>query len=428
MSDFPRRRNLWYHVIHLAYWEEAMKTRDYISMNVYWFGLSFMWNGLHPIVLPALLLCFVPESLKNTYLGGLTFGGLILAMIAQPLAGGISDRFHLHWGRRRPWILVGTLFSLLFLAGMALAGGFWMLLVAYTLLQIASNGAHGPAQGLIPDLVPKERHGLAAGIKNLFDMGGLVAASLVAGKLMGDGNFGLAFAVIGGILAASAAVTILATPEPPASASDKSAAGYSLRDLLRVDFEAHTDYVRLIISRFFVLLGIYAVQSFAQYGIRDWLGVSNAAGVTGNLLATIGVALTVLVFPAGLLSDRFGRRGLNLFAGGLAAAGIFLLILVRSVSSLYFFGGIIGAATGVFVSVNWALATDLIPKNEAGKYLGLSNLATAGAGAASRLAGPLIDLFNGLRPGSYLGYPALFILASASTLLGTLLLLRVRKQ
>jgi MFS family permease len=79
-----------------------------------------------------------------------------------------------------------------------------------------------------------------------------------------------------------------------------------------------------------------------------------------------------------------------------------------------------------FVSVNWALATDLIPAEEAGKYLGLSNLATAGSGAVGRLAGPLIDGINALRPGAYLGYPALFLLASASALLGTLLMLRIR--
>lgn len=84
--------------------------------------------------------------------------------------------------------------------------------------------------------------------------------------------------------------------------------------------------------------------------------------------------------------------------------------------------------TGIFVSVNWALATDLIPQEEAGKYLGLSNLATAGSGAASRLAGPLIDGLNALRPGAYLGYPALFLLASTSTLLGTLLIFRIRQS
>ena len=60
-------------------------------------------------------------------------------------------------------------------------------------------------------------------------------------------------------------------------------------------------------------------------------------------------------------------------------------------------------ATGIFLSVNWALATDLIPQDEAGKYLGLSNIATAGAGAVSRLAGPMIDGLNALRPGRFSG-------------------------
>ncbi len=404
----------------------VLKTRHYVTMNVYWFGLAFLWNGLHPIILPALLLQWVPDSLKNTYLGGMTFVGLLLAMVIQPLAGAFSDRTRSRWGRRRPWILVGTLFSLVFLAGLALAGGIWGLLLGYLFLQIASNTAHGPAQGLIPDLVPSYRRGLASGMKNLFDMGGLVVTSLVAGQLMGRDNPGLVFAITGSVLLACALITVLATPEKSTSSTDPSPAGTSLRGLVQVDFRRYPDYTWLLLSRFLILLGVYAVQGFAQYYIRDRLGVSNAAEVTGNLMATIGLTLTLLVFPAGWLSDRFGRLRLNLVSGALASLGILLLILVKDVTALYLFGAIIGMATGIFLSVNWALATDLIPLEEAGKYLGLSNLATAGASAASRLGGPFIDGLNALRPDAYWGYPALFLLASASALTGTLLMRRIR--
>ena len=73
----------------------------------------------------------------------------------------------------------GSLLLLLaFLVGMALTGNLWGLLAAYLLLQLASNTAHGPAQGLIPDLVDADRRGVASGIKNLFDMSGLVVTSL----------------------------------------------------------------------------------------------------------------------------------------------------------------------------------------------------------------------------------------------------------
>jgi MFS family permease len=308
---------------------------------------------------------------------------------------------------------------------MAFADSFWWLMAGYLFLQIASNAAHGPAQGLIPDLVPEGRRGLASGIKNLFDMGGLVVTSLVAGQLMGGDNPALAFALIGGVLLVSTAITVLGTPERPAA--DPMVATGDTRDFWRADWRDHRDYAWLLVSRYLILLGIYAVQGFAQYYVRDWLGAPNAAEVTGNLMAAIGLALTLLVFPAGWLSDRVGRWQLNVLAGALAALGIFLLVFARSLLSLYLFGGLIGAATGIFLSVNWALATDLIPPGEAGKYLGLSNLATAGAGATARLAGPLIDGVNALRPGMYLGYPAVFVLASVVTLAGTVLLVHIRK-
>jgi len=62
-----------------------------LVLNTYWIGLSFMWSALHPIVLPAVILNYVPDEKKNTYLGLLTFAGLIIAMVVQPISGALSD-------------------------------------------------------------------------------------------------------------------------------------------------------------------------------------------------------------------------------------------------------------------------------------------------------------------------------------------------
>ena len=142
-----------------------------LVINAYWVGISFMWNSLHPIILPAVLLNFVPDAQKNTYLGLLTFAGLVIAMIIQPLSGALSDRWSSRWGRRRPLIVFGTLFDFIFLALLAWAGGFVWLLIGYIGLQFFSNIAHGPMQGLLPDRVPRKQLGTASGFKNLMDMG-----------------------------------------------------------------------------------------------------------------------------------------------------------------------------------------------------------------------------------------------------------------
>jgi len=75
---------------------------DYVKITIYGFALSALWSSLHSIVLPLRLLDLVPEAEKNTRLGLLTFAGLLLAMIVQPIAGAISDRSGFRWGRRRP--------------------------------------------------------------------------------------------------------------------------------------------------------------------------------------------------------------------------------------------------------------------------------------------------------------------------------------
>jgi hypothetical protein len=70
----------------------------------------------------------------------------------------------------------------------------------------------------------------------------------------------------------------------------------------------------------------------------------------------------------------------------------------------------------------------MAPREEAGKYLGFVNLATAGASAGSRLLGIPIDLLNGAHPGKFWGYSGLFILGTAGTLLSLLLLAQVKEE
>ena len=94
---------------------------------------------------------------------------------------------------------------------------------------------------------------------------------------------------------------------------------------------------------------------------------------------------------------------------------------MTNVWQLVIAGGLVGASAGIFMSVNWAWAADLAPPQEAGRYLGLSNLATAGASAFSRLvAGPIIDGGNALQAG--IGYDLLFLVLALAMAAGALIL------
>jgi len=225
-----------------------------VALNAYLFGISFMWSSIHPIILPTLLLDLVNERVKNSIYGLLTFVGLIIALIVQPLSGALSDHTHHHTGRRHPWILVGTLLDLGFLLVMALAKNYWILAAGYILLQFSSNLAHGPAQALIPDVGPTGKRGVAAGLKNVFDMAGIIVAALVLSSIMSGSSPSslVAMAVIIGVLLVSMVTTLLGVREPPTQCV-KTDHGQTPReqfhDLLSIDLGRHRHYAQLLIIR-----------------------------------------------------------------------------------------------------------------------------------------------------------------------------------
>ncbi len=409
---------------------KKLPLQQLFAINVYWLGHSFMWNSLHPIVLPAVLLHLVPDALKNTYLGVLSFGGLILAMVVQPISGAASDSWRSRWGRRRPLALLGTLLDFFFLALLAWSGNLLVVVVGYVGLQIVSNIAHGPMQGLIPDLVPPEQMGAASGLKNLMDMGGLIVASLAAGNLLApEARYPTAIMlVVIAVLALSAAITFLTTREQPSSQDARNRNRVRIRNVFKMDIRGNTNFFWLIGSRFVFLFGVYGVQTFAQYFIRDVLQAHNPVKATGDLMAALALALVVCAMLGGWLTDRFGARRVLVLASGLCALGCFLLAGVSDLSTLTPYAGVLGAGIGFYLTANWALASRLAPKQAAGKFLGLTNLATAGASALSKLAGIPIDLANNAFPGLYVGYTGLFIMGGACALLSLLLLARVEEK
>jgi MFS family permease len=127
---------------------------------------------------------------------------------------------------------------------------------------------------------------------------------------------------------------------------------------------------------------------------------------------------------AGWAADRVGRVPLMLLGAGLTSAGTLLLAYANSASAILVFGGLMAIGSAAFSSANWAFSADLAPPAEAGRFLGLANVGTAGAVAAAGLFGPLVDGLNQAAPGA--GYSALFVSASLLAALGGLAATRIR--
>jgi MFS family permease len=197
--------------------QRRLNSLDFVVLSLYWVAIGYLWNSLTALILPDLIIQLVGrhhEGLASSLLKSI---GTIMAVVWQPVVGAISDRTVTPWGRRRPFIVAGTLGDLLFLAGIALAGSYWWLVVMYLLLQFSSNTAQAPYQGLLPDLVPQSQRGAASGYYGLANLFGILAGTVGAGLLLAHFGRGTAIGSIVVVLAATMLITVLAVPDvaPP---------------------------------------------------------------------------------------------------------------------------------------------------------------------------------------------------------------------
>jgi MFS family permease len=184
-----------------------------------------------------------------------------------------------------------------------------------------------------------------------------------------------------------------------------------------------------VINRLAFLVGSTNIAGFALYFLQGRLGLTGqqAAEPTRWLLLVVGVFILLTALPSGWLADRYGPRKITLLSGLAAALGTVIVAAVPSLAAIYIGGVMVGAAAGMFYTANWALGTRLVPPGEAGRYLGISNLAGAGAGAVGAyIGGPAADFFTNKAPQTPgIGYVLLFWIYAALFLFSAYALARI---
>lgn len=194
---------------------------DYITININWFALTTRSQVLTPLVIPLLVQQFVGEATKGAAVGTLRLWALMAALLFQSLMGILTDRNTSRWGRRRPFIVIGTIgeIAIFMLIGWsaALSGmtGYWVLFGLFLLSMLTSNISQAATQPLITDLVPDEKKGLFSGIKAALELPvPLIFVSFVVGGLIAQGNLWGALFALSGVLLLCMSLTLFIREEP----------------------------------------------------------------------------------------------------------------------------------------------------------------------------------------------------------------------
>ena len=372
-----------------------------IRISLYWLGLSAVWSGFGLIISGRLQFTgLVPAGKEGAGAFEIAAFGALIAIVVQPTIGSISDYTMSRWGRRKPYIFIGSPLDLLFLYGIATSNTVLSIAIFVALLQFSSNFAQGPFQGYVPDLVPAKQVGLASGLIGLFSALGNITGFAIASVALTASDptssiyvpnaFFLGTMALGIVEFATMLGVVIRVDE---GREAKPRNGRSWLEIAReawgTDVLREKSFLWLLGSRFFVLVGGAMLVTLAIFYLHQTFGLS--AEATGRtqlaILAVVSVGVILAVVPAGRLSDRIGRKRVIYAACAIGGTGLVIGAFAPSIPVAFVAAGLYAIATGSFLAVDWALMTDIIPKASSGRYMGISNVATASAGTVALALG-----------------------------------------
>ena len=387
------------------------------------FGVSVIWS---------LYNAYVPIFLKSTFglrssvIGTVMTIDNIFAILLLPFLGALSDRTRTRLGRRRPYILVGSILALIFFVVVPYFNTLQILglmMLAIILMNLSMALFRSPVVALMPDITPSKYRSQANGIINF--MGGLGALLVFfGGKPLYDREISLPFLVGGLVMFAASMLVVIFVRERSPEPAEQGGGRVSFRASLQELAGNLKDVVSGEKSLFFILLGILfwfigfnSLETFFTSYAKYHLGMEESTGAL--ILGFFSVTFMVTSIASGFLGSRIGRnRTIRLGLVVLVAILLISLFIRQFLPLALVF--VVGGFGWALVNVNsLPMVVDMTTLAKVGGYTGLYYFFSQAANiAAPPLAGVLIDAF---------GYASLMIFAAAMFLLAFFIMSFVKR-
>ncbi|GAA1145792.1 MULTISPECIES: MFS transporter [Microbacterium] len=359
----------------------------------------------------------------SAILGGV---GAFFAAIANVTFGRISDRTTSKWGRRRIWIVLGAVIMTIGFVFMALGDSLAIATVGWAIAQLGANMTLAPFVATIADQVPKfQRGSITAGLgiaQNLGIVGGVYVAGWFSFSLF------IVFVIPAILSIIALLIFVIVLPDKQLPVKPTRITFREILGTIWVSPAKHPDFALAWWSRFLITFAAFGFTTFRFFYMQYHLSVpvEEVGLLIANTTLVYTGALVVTAWIAGKVSDRIGRRKVFVWTStALFAVGTLALIFIQDVPSYYVLELFLGAAYGIYVGVDLALVVDVLPNpDDAGKDLGVLNLANALPQTAAPLVGGLVMAAFGGAAGS--DYSVWFTICAIAALIGALVIFPIK--
>ena len=399
---------------------------------LFFLGFAAIGGGMAQLVPAVLTLSLKAEAIDHrnatTVLSIVMAISAIVALIAAPIFGRVSDRLTTRLGRRRPLLILGAVLIAVGAPITYSAGSVGILALGNVLTFLGVAAVTVACTAVLADQYSPDRRGPASALIGLsLPVGaviGLFLAQLVSGNLLAQF---LIPAVIGVI-----AVILLAVRLPDRPITKAEVPAFTARDFFGtfwVNPVKHPSFGWAWWSRLLIFFGIAAVQAYQAFYLIIALHFSLAGVSTAVFLSTLVLTVLALIFApiASKISDRVRRRKpFVIVAAVVFAVGLIVVTFATSYPMFLVAMGIIGLGQGVYMAVDLALVSEILPdRHNIAKDMGIMGLASTLPSSIVPAVAPVL-LAIGASAAHPQNFPALFLTGAIAGLIGAALILPIR--
>lgn len=392
-----------------------------IALTAAGMSLYILYAGIGALLLPYQIGLLAPGQ-KVVILSFFTSITVLIALFANPLAGALSDRTTSRFGRRRPWILVGGLLTVVGLLFMWQATSIPLLFIGYCFVELFSNFVLAALTATIPDQVPENQRGTVSGIYGLATSLGGILGAILAGQLFKaapKNAYVVMFLIV--LVTTIPFALFLSDKVLPKGYVPPFQLGAFLKNFW-INPRKYPDFGWAWLTRFIPFVGYFLGITYIFYYLQDVVKYPAAlqGASTFSIVAAVVSLLSTLV--GGFLSDRLKRRKLFVIVGMcIMAVAMLLLAFFQIWLAVVVAAAVLGFGLGAYLAVDVAIVTLVLPSAKSrAKDMGIINIAnTLPHSVAPVLAGFILGLTSG-------NYTFLYVAAAIFVLLGILTVLPIK--
>lgn len=345
-------------------------------------AISAFWQ-LYDNIVPLILKYFF--NMGDTLAGGIMALDNVFALILLPIFGAWSDRVNSRMGKRTPFILVGTVLSIVFmllLPAVANRRSLTMFIIVLLATLVSMSIYRSPAVSLMPDVTPKPLRSKGNAIINLMGAIGVIMTLGFIMLFVGEGktpNYEPVFISIAVVMAAALLIIMFMADEnkmreeriaaekswgiaESEEAGDKSGFG--------LDAPVKKSLIFLLLSVAFWYMAYNAVTTaFSRYATEMW-GMEGGSFAGALMVASVGALVSFI--PVGIISSKLGRKKVILFGvlllGGSFFTGTLFIHPNFAVNIVFFLVGVAWAS----INVNsYPMVVEMCKGSDIGKFTGM---------------------------------------------------------